>query len=180
MGCEAVGPAIRPCPRVSSFQLSLALEGERPREPLMARRKYDINCVRLHFMDTWYINFMPQPTQAILADDTNTQRNLEPKQLEKLDYLIAAFKKRGIYVDMNLHVGRTLDERDGFENAKSLPWADKGIGQFEPRMIALQKEFACDPLKGYSERSVPSVTMSGARFPPRARSDFVCFLFALS
>lgn len=101
-----------------------------------------INCVRLHFMDTWYVNFMPKPTQAILADDTLTQRNLDPKQLDKLDYMIAAFKKRGIYVDMNLHVGRTLDERDGFENAKSLPWADKGIGQFEPRMIELQKEYA--------------------------------------
>ena len=101
-----------------------------------------INCVRLHFMDTWYVNFMTQPTQAILADDTKTQRNLDPKQLDKLDYMIAAFKKHGVYVDMNLHVGRTLDERDGFENAKSLPWADKGIGQFEPRMIALQKEYA--------------------------------------
>lgn len=104
--------------------------------------RFGINCVRLHFMDTWYINFMPQPTQAILADDAQTQRNLDPKQLEKLDYLIAAFKRRGIYVDINLHVGRSLDERDGFEHAKSLPWANKGIGQFEPRMIALQKEYA--------------------------------------
>lgn len=60
-----------------------------------------INCVRLHFMDTWYVNFMPRPTQAILADDTSTQRNLDPTQLDKLDYMIAAFKKRGIYVDVN-------------------------------------------------------------------------------
>ena len=104
--------------------------------------RFGINCVRLHFMDTWYVNFMPEPTQAILADDTHTQRNLDPGQLEKLDYMIAAFKKRGIYVDMNLHVGRTLDERDGFENAEALPWASKGIGQFEPRMIELQKEYA--------------------------------------
>ncbi len=52
--------------------------------------RFGINCVRLHFMDTWYINFMPKPTQAILADDTHTQRNLDPKQLDKLDYMIAA------------------------------------------------------------------------------------------
>ena len=104
--------------------------------------RFGINCVRLHFMDTWYINFMTQPMQAILADDAQTQRNLDPKQLEKLDYMVAAFKKRGIYVDVNLHVGRTLDERDGFANAKALPWADKAIGQFEPRMIELQKEYA--------------------------------------
>ena len=127
--------------------------------------RFGINCVRLHFMDTWYINFMPQPTQAILADDTQTQRNLDPKQLEKLDYMIAAFKKRGIYVDMNLHVGRTLDERDGFENAKSLPWADKGIGQFEPRMIALQKEYAqkllthVNPYTGNAYTDEPCVAM---------------------
>jgi len=127
--------------------------------------RFGINCVRLHFMDTWYVNFMPRPTQAILADDTQTQRNLDPLQLDKLDYMIAAFKKRGIYVDMNLHVGRTLDERDGFENAKSLPWADKGIGQFEPRMIALQKEYARqllthkNPYTGNAYTDEPSVAM---------------------
>jgi hypothetical protein len=101
-----------------------------------------INCVRLHFMDTWYVNFMPQPTQTLLADDTQTQRNLDPKQLDKLDYMIAAFKQRGIYVDINLHVGRNLDERDGLENSQGLPRMNKGVGQFVPRMIELQKEYA--------------------------------------
>ena len=127
--------------------------------------RFGINCVRLHFMDTWYINFMPQPTQAILADDAQTQRNLDPKQLEKLDYLIAAFKKRGIYVDINLHVGRTLDERDGFPNIKELSWANKSIGQFEPRMIELQKEYAqkllthVNPYTGNAYTDEPSVAM---------------------
>ncbi len=127
--------------------------------------RFGINCVRLHFMDTWYINFMPRPTQALLADDTLTQRNLDSKQLEKLDYMIAAFKKRGIYVNVNLHVGRTLDERDGFENAKSLPWANKGMGQFVPRMIELQKEYAqkllthVNPYTGNAYTDEPGVAM---------------------
>lgn len=127
--------------------------------------RFGINCVRLHFMDTWYVNFMPQPTQAILADDTHTQRNLDTKQLDKLDYMIAAFRKRGIYVNMNLHVGRTLDERDGFENAETLPWANKGVGQFEPRMIELQKEYArkllthVNPYTGNAYTNEPSVAM---------------------
>ena len=127
--------------------------------------RFGINCVRLHFMDTWYVNFMPKPTQAILADDTKTQRDLDPKQLEKLDYMIAAFKKRGIYVDMNLHVGRTLDERDGFPNIKDLSWANKSIGQFEPRMIELQKEYAqkllthVNPYTGNAYTDEPSVAM---------------------
>lgn len=127
--------------------------------------RFGINCVRLHFMDTWYVNFMPKPTQAILADDTRTQRNLDSAQLEKLDYLIAAFKKRGIYVNLNLHVGRTLDERDGFANAKHLPWANKGVGQFEPSMIELQKEYAqkllthVNPYTGNAYTDEPSVAM---------------------
>ena len=81
-----------------------------------------INCVRLHFMDTWYKNFMDERKQGILADDAETQRKLSPEQLDKLDYLIAALKKHGIYVNMNLHVGRTLDERDG------LPGGGKLVG----------------------------------------------------
>ena len=103
-----------------------------------------INCVRLHFMDTWYKNFMDERKQGILADDAETQRKLSPEQLDKLDYLIAALKKHGIYVNMNLHVGRTLDERDGLPGGS--PWANKTVGQFMPRMVELQKEYARDLL----------------------------------
>ena len=103
-----------------------------------------INCVRLHYMDTWYKNFMDTRRQCILDNDTQTQRKLSPAQLDKLDYLIAAFKKRGIYVNMNLHVGRTLDARDGVP--KGSPWANKTVGQFHPRCIDLQKEYARDLL----------------------------------
>ncbi len=98
-----------------------------------------INCVRLHFMDTWYINFMTEPTQGILADNSVTQRNLDPKQLDKLDYMIFALKKKGVYIDLNLHVGRTLDQRDGFAPNT---WANKGFDQFVSGMIELQKEYA--------------------------------------
>ncbi len=124
-----------------------------------------INCVRHHFMDTWYVNFMTKPTQAILADDSKTQRELDHKQLDKLDYLISALKKHGIYSNLNLHVGRTLDERDGFPNSKKLPWANKGIDHFEPRMIELQKEYAqkllthVNPYTGNAYTDEPSVAM---------------------
>ncbi|MBQ7189223.1 MAG: carbohydrate binding domain-containing protein [Kiritimatiellae bacterium] len=103
-----------------------------------------INCARLHFMDTWYKNFMDERKQGILADDTETQRKLSPEQLDKLDYLIAALKKAGVYVNMNLHVGRTLDERDGVPAGS--PWANKTVGQFTPRIVELQKEYARDLL----------------------------------
>ncbi len=103
-----------------------------------------VNCARLHFMDTWYKNFMDERRQGILADDAQTQRKLSPEQLDKLDYLIAALKKRGVYVNMNLHVGRTLDERDGLPGGS--PWANKTVGQFMPRMVELQREYARDLL----------------------------------
>ena len=106
--------------------------------------RFGINCVRLHFMDTWYKNFMDTRRQCILDDDAKTQRRLSPAQLDKLDYLVAAFKKRGIYVNMNLHVGRTLDKRDGVPAGS--PWANKTVGQFHPRCIELQKEYARDLL----------------------------------
>ena len=103
-----------------------------------------VNCVRLHFMDTWYKNFMDTRRQCILDDDSETQRKLSPAQLDKLDYMVAAFKKRGIYVNMNLHVGRNLDERDGVP--KGSPWANKTVGQFYPRCVELQREYARDLL----------------------------------
>lgn len=124
-----------------------------------------INCVRHHFMDTWYINFMPQPTQGILADSSKTQRDLDPNQLDKLDYLISAFKKRGIYSDLNLHVGRTLDKKDGFINSDKLPTYNKGVNQFEPRMIELQKEYATkllthvNPYTGNPYSNEPCIAM---------------------
>lgn len=103
-----------------------------------------VNCVRLHFMDTWYGNFMTTRQQGILADDTLTQRKLDPAQLDKLDYLVAALKAKGVYVDLNTHVGRTLDHRDGCPDGG--PWANKSVCHFMPRLIELQREYARDLL----------------------------------
>ncbi len=104
--------------------------------------RFGINCVRLHYFDEAYGNFMTEKVAGIIADDPATQRNLAPGQVERQDYLIAALKKRGIYVDMNLHVARWWDERDGFNGKDKRPGFDKGLDNFEPRMIELQKEYA--------------------------------------
>jgi len=105
---------------------------------LLAARlaRFGINCVRLHHMDTYW------QWLGIIADDPHTQRNFDAAQVERLDYMIAAFKRRGIYVDINLHVGRWWDERDGFPHKEQRPGFDKGLDNFEPRMIELQKEYA--------------------------------------
>ena len=97
--------------------------------------RFGINCVRMHDMDNsaiWGKN----------ADKTI----INPEQLEKLDYLIYQLKQQGIYTNINLHVSRTLGDKEGFPFADQRPQYDKGIGNFEPRMIELQKKYARDLL----------------------------------
>jgi hypothetical protein len=121
--------------------------------------RFGINCVRLHHMDTYW------KWLGIIADDPTTQRNFDPAQVERLDYMIAAFKKRGIYVNINLHVGRWWDERDGFSDKNKRPGFDKGLDNFEPRMIELQKEYArkllthVNPYTGLAYTDDPCVAM---------------------
>ena len=120
-----------------------------------------INCVRLHYMDTWYSNFMDERRQCLLADDSETQRSLSPEQFDKLDYLVAALKKKGIYVNMNLHVGRRIDERDGGVNGG----LTKTVGHFMPRLVELHREYAHDllthvnPYTGNAYVDEPAVAM---------------------
>ncbi len=116
-------------------------------ERLAARlARFGINCVRLHYMDANYGNFRNEKQQGIFTYDSTTQRNLDTDQLDKMDYMIAQFKEKGIYVNINLHVARKLDDRDGFTAVNERPHLDKGVDNFEPRMIELQKEYAKDIL----------------------------------
>ena len=120
-----------------------------------------INCVRLHYMDTWYSNFMDERRQCLIADDAKTQRKLSPEQFDKLDYLVAALKRKGIYVNMNLHVGRNIDERDGGVKGG----LTKTVGHFMPHLVELHREYAHDllthvnPYTGNAYTDEPAVAM---------------------
>ncbi len=94
-----------------------------------------INCVRFHHMDN----------HSIWGDSPN-KLTIDPKQLERLDYLIYQLKSHGIYVNINLHVSRWFDVAEGFTDRERRPMFDKGLDQFEPRMIELQKQYARDLL----------------------------------
>lgn len=99
--------------------------------------RFGIGVVRLHHMDSrdiWGKNFEKGTTE------------IDPDQLEKLDYLISRLEERGIYVNINLHVSRAFKEKDGFENADKLPTQNKGVDNFDRRMIELQKKYAKDLL----------------------------------
>ncbi|MBQ9373030.1 MAG: carbohydrate binding domain-containing protein [Thermoguttaceae bacterium] len=100
--------------------------------------RFGINVVRLHHMDSrdiWGKNY------------ENSTTEIDPEQLDKLDYLISRFHEKGIYVNINLHVSRAFRERDGFENADKLPTQNKGVDNFDARMIELQKKYAKDLLQ---------------------------------
>ncbi len=118
--------------------------------------RFGFNGVRLHWMDGGNYFWGKNPTSL---------RKIDPEALDKLDYLVAALKKRGIYVNVNLHVARWLDDRDGFPHRDKRPKYDKGVDNFDPRMIELQKEYARDllthknPYTGLSLAEDPAVAM---------------------
>jgi len=105
-------------------------------ERLAARlARFGINCVRMHHMDS----------RSIWGKSPN-KLTIDPEQLERLDYLIYQLKQHGIYTNLNLHVSRWFDEAEGFVARQGRPNYDKGLDNFEPRMIELQRKYARDLL----------------------------------
>jgi hypothetical protein len=93
-----------------------------------------INCVRFHMLD----RVAPGGLIAAKRDDT---RQLDPDQLDRLDFFLAELKKWGIYSDLNLNVGRTYKAGDGVRDFEYLGFA-KAVTFFDERLLELQREFA--------------------------------------
>jgi hypothetical protein len=81
-----------------------------------------------------------KPADRRIAD----RQHFDPKQLDKLDYLIAKLKEQGIYVNINLKVSKELTPADGMpESIKDVPFVhQKRIDYFVRRMVDLQKDYA--------------------------------------
>jgi len=118
-----------------------------------ALARFGVNCVRLHFID------LAAPRGIIDATRTDT-RQFDARQLDRLDYLAAELKRRGIHVDLNLNVGRSYKAGDGVQDADKIRWA-KGLVLYDPRLIELQKEYAQRILTHYNP-----CTMSEYRHEP--------------
>jgi hypothetical protein len=104
--------------------------------PMWARTlaRYGVNIVRLHFVDKW----APTGITDGSKDDT---RSFDAQQLDRLDFLVSELKKNGIYMDLNLNVGRAYKEGDGVPGASNLQWA-KSLTLYDKRLIELEKEYA--------------------------------------
>ena len=96
--------------------------------------RFGFNLVRFHGLDARW-------GRTIFDRRYPDTRHFDPEQLDKFDYLIYLLRRRGIYINLNLHVGRKFTEADGVPQAEWLAYA-KYCVIFDPRMIELQKEFA--------------------------------------
>lgn len=94
--------------------------------------KFGFNLVRLHHMDTLH------SPNGVLAPGPGT-RTLDAGQLDHLDYLISQLKAHGIYVDLNLLVGRRFSVEDGAAGTGEVP---RAATFFDAHLIDLQKEYA--------------------------------------
>jgi hypothetical protein len=129
---------------VRFFGANLVAEGAFPpqeKAPFIAGRlrNFGFNLVRFHHLDNPW-------SQGSLFEQGKDTRHLNPITLDRLDYLIAQLKANGIYLNMNLHVSRTFNTKDGVANADSIWTYGKGVTMFDPQLIALQKEYAAQLL----------------------------------
>ena len=111
---------------------------------LIAKRlaKAGVNIVRLHHLDNpWAI----QSGGSIWDPNRPDRQQLDPAQLDKLDYLIYQLKEQGIYVNINLKVSKELTPADGMPEIASRMSKfthQKRMDFFQKRMIELQKDYA--------------------------------------
>jgi hypothetical protein len=115
--------------------------------------RFGINCVRFHFLDLTTrdpADQSPRPRPSGLIDrHQNHTQSFDPEQIDRLDFFVAELKKRGIYTNLNLNVGRTYKEGDGVPDWDVIQiW--KGMTFIGDRLIELQRDYARQLLAHYN------------------------------
>jgi hypothetical protein len=95
-----------------------------------------INLVRLHHMDA------PWASPNLFDSQANDTQIFSADSLDKLDYLLAALKKNGIYVYPDLLVHRKFRKGDNVPDFALLGNGAKGVAHFSRRVIELNKKYA--------------------------------------
>jgi len=131
--------------------------------------RFGINCARFHFLDTpahdgsvTNENGRRIPAGLIAPGDTSLE--LDPEALDRLDFFIAELKKRGIYANLNLNVGRRYRKGDGVPDHEFIQRAaTKGMTYVGERLLELQRDYARkllthhNPYTGSEYRNEPAV-----------------------
>lgn len=102
--------------------------------------KFGFNIVRLHHMDAAWSQVNIFGTNR--DEDHASNAKIDATNLDALDHTFANLKKNGIYSDLNLHVSRRPAAADGFPDADKLPELGKVVAYFDPKFIAMQKDYA--------------------------------------
>ncbi|HVF10386.1 MAG TPA: hypothetical protein VNA16_06270, partial [Abditibacteriaceae bacterium] len=133
--------------------------------PRIAARlaKFGFNAARIHHYEGYAAPAGIWKAAAIGASKAKIPRELDADQLDRFDFFLAELIKRGIYINLNLHVGRKAQEAEGFVTAAALPDKDKGISYYDEHLITLQQEFArtllthVNPYTGRAYKDEPGV-----------------------
>lgn len=108
-------------------------------EAIAARMaKFGINAVRFHFLDsTW-------GDTRLIDYDSGSNLKFNADALERLDFFVHALARRGIYINLNLLVGRRFGVGDGVDpKINDLDWKTAhAIGFFHEPHLRSQKEYA--------------------------------------
>lgn len=100
--------------------------------------KFGINIVRFHHMDASWETF------NIFDKTFGDTRHINQEALDRLDYFISKLKEKGIYVDLNLLVGRLFKSADGLpDEIELVDWKDQQVlGFFVDEVKMLEMEYA--------------------------------------
>ena len=134
----------------------------RERVHLLAKEysRMGVNIVRLHLMDS-------KPflgNNSIFGNNSGT-RIPDAEQMDKIDYMIAEFKKQGIYIMLDLLCDRKYEEPDGVPDPDSVYIGAKEVNYFDPVLISLQKEYAqqllthINPYTGRALKDEPALAL---------------------
>ena len=109
--------------------------------PKVARRLAQAGCniVRFHQLDAEWDT--PNIFAYSKGKRVYTTRQLDPKSMDALDYLVYCLKEEGIYCYLDMLTYRKFKEGDDVVQAEYLPDAAKPWCMFNRRLIELQKEF---------------------------------------
>ncbi len=108
--------------------------------------KLGVNGLRMHHHDT------ASAPRGVWGPVVSGKRTLDPGQLDRQDFFLDQLHRHGIYVNLNLHVGRTFTEEEGFQT-EDLPYSvrySKYLLYFEPRMKDELKQFCREYLGQYN------------------------------
>ncbi|MBT3380770.1 MAG: hypothetical protein HN742_25310 [Lentisphaerae bacterium] len=129
-------------------------------EKIAARlAKFGVNIVRTHHADA------PWAERHFFPDSVDHTREFDPENLDRFDYLMHCLKREGIYVYLDQLVHRHFKTGDGVDAVDELPAAAKPYSNFDPKLIALQKEFSralwthVNPYTGLAYRDDPAIAL---------------------